>query len=542
MFSLYTWRRVYTFFQRNPLAVGLLVFIFAFSLATWIQFNNAFPDPDSFYHARMATLIRDEGLPKSFPWLPYTSLATTYIDQHYLYHVFLIPFVSVVDPLAGIKVATVLLTAVMATAFYGLLRTWRVRGAMLVTLLLLCVNPFMFRMSLAKTPNLAVAMLLVGLWLLFSFRNRWLFFFAWFYVWVYGGFSLLLVAAACFALAGEVHAWFRRRHERTWPVSRWIAELREAPAPRLGRYLHGFAAVILGVAAGLVVNPQFPTNVRFYEAQLVKIGIINYQNTIGVGGEWYPYKAAELLPGTVFASILVLLGLAALIGAAKRQSVRSWTLGLLTVFLLAFTLKSRRYVEYYVPIAMAFGAFALSDAWSSRALRDLTKEFRDLWRSRPWVKVVSMLVVLYLAVGIVGVAIRDLRGVQRDIAGGLPAHSLEGAATWIRQHAQPGEVVLHSDWDEFPLLFYYNPDQRYIAGLDATFFYDQDPDRYWKWVKLTSGQTKASEVYTQLRVDFDASYVLLTKDHVSMDAMLAGTPGLRLRYEDTQAKVYSFAD
>jgi hypothetical protein len=491
----------------------------------------------------MATLIRDYGPINAFPWLPYTSLAHTYIDQHFLYHVFLIPFVSLVNPLAGIKVATVLLTAVMATSFYALLRVWRVRGALIATLLLLCINPFMFRMSLAKTPNLAVALLLIGLWLLFSFRTRWLFLFAWFYVWVYGGFSMLLVAAGCFAFAGELHSWIRRRQGGQHSVSRWIAELRhETLVPRFGHYLKGPLAVVLGIAGGLILSPQFPTNVRFYEAQLVKIGIINYQHTIGVGGEWYPYAIGELLPGTVFASIFILLGLVSLIMAARRQSARSWALFVLTAILLALTLKSRRYVEYYVPIAMAFGAFAISDALTARTMRGLILEFRELFRSRPWVRVVSVLVVLYLTVGVVGVAVRDLRGVHRDMTGGLPATSLQGAATWIKTHAQPGAVILHSDWDEFPALFYYDPTHRYIAGLDATFFYDQDPDRYWKWVKLTSGQTKASEVYSSLRIDFDASFVVLTKDHTAMDAMLAKTSGVRLDYEDSEAKVYKLID
>lgn len=538
MFSLQTWRRVFSFFSRTPLATALVVFVLAFILATTLQLNNSFADPDSFYHAGMAALIRDHVDVRQFTWLPYTSLADTFVDQHFLYHVFLVPFVTFANPLVGIKIAAVLLVAIMASVFFAVLRVFRVRGAFVFTLLLLAVNPFMFRMNLAKTPSLAVAMLFIGLWLLFSFRNRWLFWFAWFYVWVYGGFSILAVAAGCFALAGEVGLWFRRRRVRSGPGP-WLNTLTgRSQLPKAGYYARGLVAVILGIVAGLVLNPSFPTNVRFYEDQLVKIGIINYQHTIGVGGEWYPYAIGDLLPGTVFVSIAVLLGLLAVAFEFRRQTVRSWALLLMTAFLMFMTLKSRRYVEYYVPVAMAFSAFAITDALTGRTARELAHDVQRMLRRSIWAKLAGGALILYLGVGAVGVAIRDLRGVQRDLANGLPANSLAAASDWLKIHAPNDAIIAHSDWDEFPILFYHDPTHRYIAGLDATFFYERNPDLYWKWVRLTTGQAAADTVYPILHDDLKAKYVILTKDHTAMDALLARTANLRPVYDDAEAKIY----
>src|SRR3989337_4312435 len=55
--------------------------------------------------------------------------------------------------------------------------------------------------------------------------------------------------------------------------------------------------VFLGLLAGLIINPYFPDNIAFTWQQAVKIGLINYQNIIGVGGEWYPYKIFDLIGG-----------------------------------------------------------------------------------------------------------------------------------------------------------------------------------------------------------------------------------------------------
>jgi hypothetical protein len=87
----------------------LLIFLTSFIVFAYLQYSEAFADPDSFYHAKMALLARDQGVIKDFPWLQYTVLVNNYTDQHFLYHVILIPFVTFFDPLVGIKLATVFL-------------------------------------------------------------------------------------------------------------------------------------------------------------------------------------------------------------------------------------------------------------------------------------------------------------------------------------------------------------------------------------------------------------------------------------------------
>ena len=532
-------------FERHKPAGYLVIFGIAFAVSFYIQFHGSFADPDSFYHARMAVLTREQGLVQNFPWLPYTVLADSYIDQHYLYHALLVPFVSIVNPLAGIKVATIVFDALLITVFYGLLRSFRVRGAWLYPLILLLTNPFMFRMGLAKTSALAVTLALVGLWLIFNYRIKTLFVFAWLYVWFYGGFSLLGV----FAVASSVIGWLKDRWDERrshWGLLNWIGSswerLQRLRNQNASRHLAVVAAVVFGLLFGLVLNPTFPKNIEFYEYQLVKIGIINQQDSIGVGGEWYPYKITDLIPSTSLTSIVILLGLVAFALEFKRQSKRSWTLLALMLFFFAFTLKSRRYIEYYVPFALLFGAFAISDAWLGQTWANLKRDIGSVLKRGLLTKALFGLLIVYLVVAAAGVGLRDLTGVRRDLASGQSYQALAASSGWLKTNAVPNSIILHSDWDEFPLLFYHDTTHRYIAGLDATFLYDKDPDRYWAWVKITTGQADPATIHQTVRQTLAASYVILTKDHTAMDGLLKNTSGFRLVYEDSEAKIYRVAD
>ena len=85
----------------------LAIFSISFVVLLVLQAAPVFADPDSFYHAKMALLIRDQGVIHTFPWLDLTVLGQHYTDQHFLYHVLLIPFVTWFPPLVGLKLATV---------------------------------------------------------------------------------------------------------------------------------------------------------------------------------------------------------------------------------------------------------------------------------------------------------------------------------------------------------------------------------------------------------------------------------------------------
>ena len=151
----------------------VVVFLAIASLLIVIEARPAFPDPDSFYHARMAVMIRDVGFIRTFPWLSETVLAKSYVDHHMLYHILLIPFVTVFDPMVGMKVAAALFGVIAFYALYRLLKAMKAPCPEWLTLVAALSSSFLYRMSLPRAPSLSIALLIAAVWALIAKKPRW---------------------------------------------------------------------------------------------------------------------------------------------------------------------------------------------------------------------------------------------------------------------------------------------------------------------------------------------------------------------------------
>lgn len=518
----------------------VIVFVASFSVLLVLQSAPVFADPDSFYHVKMAELIRDEGVVRSFPWLQLTTLGEHYTDQHFLYHILLIPFVTIFPPLIGMKVATVMFGSALFVVMYWFLRSFGVRWAIAWPLILLFIRPFTFRISLAKAPSTSLILLVIGLAWVFRYQLRRLFWLGFIYVWYYGGFALLGVVAALYAGTSTLVNRLRGH----MPTHRFLQNLRSLVRPRGGRQkTHSLnwlllASVTAGLAAGLIFNPYFPQNIWFYEQQLIHIGIINLRDVIGVGAEWYPYQIGELVANAAFASLLLLLALVGIAFRARAQSKQSWTLLVLTIFFFLLTLKSRRYVEYYVPVAVIFSAFSISDALKGNTAHWLWIELKSLVLGQRWAKYAAAAVGLYVVLAVGYVAGRDFAAEKNDLQSGYRLTELQAASTWLASHTPAGSRVVHSDWDEFPILFYHNAHNTYIAGLDPTFLYQANQDVYWTWVNITLGKYDG-DIYQAVTKKLGSQYVFLTNDHTGMERLIRADDRFKQVYRDAEATIFA---
>lgn len=516
------------------------IFSISFAVFLVLQAGPTFADPDSFYHAKMALLIRDAGGPVTdFPWLQLTVLGQDYTDQHFLYHLALIPFVTLFPPLIGLKLATVFFGAALITAAYWLMRQFNVRWAFLFALLLLTIRPFTFRISLAKAPSTSLIILIVGLAWIFHYRFRQLFFLAFAYVWYYGGFPLLGVAAVIYAAISTTVNRFSD-HLRGHHLVRKVMSLvhwrfHRQPIRRPNRDI--VLVTLAGLTVGVVINPYFPSNITFYFHQLINIGIINFQKVIGVGSEWYPYAFGDLAANGAVASLLVLLSFLGLLWRPQAQSKQTWTLFLLTAFFFILTLKSRRYVEYYIPLAVLFSAFSLHDTLKGGFGRSAWQEFKRLLFGTSWSRWVGAAIAAYLLFGFGFVIGRDFHNEQRELRGGFALDKWQRASFWLLLNTPSGSRVVHSDWDEFPVLFYHNSHNTYIAGLDPTFLYKANPETYWTWVNITIGKFQG-DLYQAVTGRLGSRYVFIADGHQVMDNLFRHHPDFRLVHQDDEAKIY----
>ncbi len=501
----------------------LVIFIITFVFFTWLQAPASFPDPDSFYHAKMSLLIPSEGVRTTFPWLSATILKDSFIDQHFLYHVFLMPFTHLMSPIQGVKLATVFLGSGLLMLFYWLLRSQKIKFAFGFTLALLATMPFVFRINLVKAPVVSIILLLVGLYLLFKHHYKLLFLLSFVFVWAYGGFILIVIFSGLYAFVSVVYDWLRAKKINAFFMI--ITHNREV---RL------FIVSALGVLAGLVINPYFPHNINFYWHQLVQIGIINYRSVIPVGNEWYSYSFFDLTANTALVTIMVLASVLASIIKFRAPSKKTITLLLIYILFFAFTIKSRRYVEYYVPFGILFSAFALGQYFYHLDWHKLWSRGVDMYLRH---RIVGTILIVYFLTTIPTVIIKDIHSTHHDFTSGISISRFSGASEWLSANSQHGDIVFHSSWDEFPILFFHNSKDYYIAGLDPTFTYKYSQTLYRQMVDITVGN-QTTDLHKMIGQDFHAKYVLVEGNHFKMDSNIRNSTGFTEVYKDADATIY----
>lgn len=483
---------------------------------------QTFIDPDAYYHMTITQIMLDQRtIVTDFQWLQFTTLTEAFVDHHLLYHLLLLPFVAAFGQTVGLKIATALLGGAVMTVFYLLLKNRGVSFASVWCVLLLCFYDFSFRMSLGKANSLSLIFLLVGFVLLCTKQYRAIALVSFFYVWAYGGFAQLLIMSLLYALL-ELVSDVRKNG---WPSLQKMWNLSRLPRN-----------TTLGMIAGLIIHPSFPQNISFLWEQFFHIGVINYQDSIGVGGEWYPYGVSELFFLSLPLTAIALLAIA--LTFIYRKSWRSETLlaGAMAIFFLGLSLKSRRYIEYAIPWTVLWTALTAHHAGSTEQLRTwMLKRFR---RGGVLTRSVLGTCAIVAMSGVFILGLSSLSSLERQYTRGIPFSRMSGVGTWLEHNAPRNALIFHDDWDVFPLLFHHAPSMRYIVGLDPTFMYRFDPDMYRTWVAVTQG-AQTADLHATIKEDFGASYVVIDHDHIEMRRSIVAAQGFALVYEDGDGAIYA---
>lgn len=503
-----------------------LVVAASLALFSYLQPLGTLADPDAFYHARLTVLMRDTGLVRAFPWTQSSLYKTIFIDHHFGYHLLLIPWVSIGSPLQGLQFATIVFATFTIAVLAWLMRRWRVPLWGLGVLLLLTAGPFIFRLSLGKAPAIGVGVAIVGYYLIMERKLGWLFWWAWGFTWLYSAWPLLPVMAVLFVLVSALRYW-REGWGRVW------GELWQGPNVKL------IGAVAAGCVAGLVINPYFPTNL-LYLKQLFTMALVAYNKFIGVGGEWYPYNVFDLLRELSYPLLIWALATIAGVFWFKKQTDVSRTTWLMALIFLVYTLRARRQVEYLTPFLVLSAGLIVRDcglSWANLRWRALWERF-STWRP-PWLNLRSVQIALvgyFLLVVPWGLA-RGVGMAHYYLRQGFKADSLAPASQWLAAHSAPGTIIFQTDWGSFPLLFYHNTRDYYLTGLDQTFMYVYDQDRFWQWVNLTTGERL--DAYHVVHDTFGASYVLVERRVPAILRALHQDQRFRQVYSDQETLIYS---
>jgi len=524
----------------NQFLLYLGIFFVALFVYLWIQSSPSFLDPDSFYHLKMAELISQRGPILNFPWQQFTVLKDYYVDQHFLYHVIAIPFIKILGDLAGFKFFTVLLATLFILLTYAFFKSEKVKLAEIFALVLLFAPAFMFRISLGKATAFSLILLFSGIYLIFKRRYRLLFLVAFLYVWSYGGFPLLLIAALLYLLSEAIYQTFLNKTFepklagtiKTSRIKKYIFTFLKNLLQRINFKI--ILVVLGGLIAGFVFNFYFPKNLSFYWQQLVQIGIINYHGIVNVGGEWYPYKIPNLMTDCGVAMILGILSLILFFIFIKKQKTPSIFFGLATLLFFGLTLKSQRYVEYFIPFLVYFIAFNSQVIFDSISVKNFWLELKK--DSPRFCIIITIIVICLLAIFPVIMG-RDAYVTRQSFKGGISFYRFKGICQYLKTNAPAKAIIMHTDWDNFPELFYYDDQNYYIVGLDPTFMYNYDANKYKLFADITMAK-KSDQLYQAIKENFQAQYFVVNSDRLQLAKNLQKDGNFIKVYEDNDGSVY----
>src|SRR5829696_5949026 len=422
-------------------------------------------DYDAYYHFRWSRMLwdgmRTGHFPPSFDALPLTTLnPKDYVDHHFLFHVLQIPFTLFSDFQTGAKIGTWLFACLAVFSCYWLLVRNRVSYPLVWLVAIIGSSaPFLYRMNMGKAMSVSIVLLVIGIHLCFERKYRWLLPLAFVFALAYDMFLLLVALAGIWTF---VLLWSERRTE-------W----------------RPLAFVLAGSLLGFVINPYFPHNFRLlYEHLVIKVTPSDFTTT--VGSEWYPYSTWEFLGNCGVALAAMLVGYVSFKDASSEGRQRAFLLMLLATLLMLANMRWRRFAEYFPPFAVLFAAFA-ADPLIRRAREFYTSrepaaegpetagETRAhdparVENARAWEMILVSTAFVLLAAPMVWYA----KVTAQDIAGMAGPDLYKGGMEWLSKNAEPGELIVNTDWDDFPKLFFYNPRLAWVSGLDPTYLLDKD--------------------------------------------------------------------
>jgi hypothetical protein len=516
-------------FLAGAVATGII-----FYLLQWSTTAICCGDFDGYYHVQWSrelwASMKSKAFPPAFPWLPLTTLnPKDYVDHHLLFHIFQIPFVAFSDPRLGAKIASAVFGSLAVLSCYWLLLRHRVRYALVwLVALLACSAPFLFRMNMAKAPPLAIVYLIAAIHLFFQrkyLRNYWpLLPLALIFTWTYDLFVLLVMAAVF------------------WVVTIAITELRFEWRP--------LVFVLVGCAAGMVLNPYFPHNLQlFVEHMKIKLTMSDFDTK--VGSEWYPYDSWEFLGNSAVACIAMLVGYISFEPSERKRAHYPIFFLLFSTALMIMTARWKRIAEYWPPFAVLFAAFSLQPwlqglkPYPRRLPPDVLEElqpffdreekeqraFHDLLRNIAVATVTLVLgVFLYF----------NLTATEKEIAQSESHDYYQAGTQWLRNNVPPGQIIFNTDWDDFPRLFYYAPSHHYVSGLDPNYLYDKDPDLSRLYDRITLGQEE--DPGPLIRDRFGARYVFSDNQHHDFFEHAQSSGWFDIVYEDKDCTIMYIRD
>ena len=459
----------------------------ALSLTAFLHLSvDKFPDPDVFYHFRHAQIYASPSsggiFRTAFPWLYYSVIREVSSDLWYGFHLLLIPFTWISNPILGMQRAGIFITLLSLILFFTACMRLKIRAPLFWPFFLLFSSAFLlhrFGMLRPQVLSLGLAALLFAM---LATENVWgVFFVALSSVFLHLNLSFMpLIILAIFAPI----KFFEER------ILIWKETLALAAGVILGWLLRPNP---FGAAKILYVQ-LFQWTLKKISGSLLDLGAELLPLTIKSTSNYLPFILL------LFITLLYVLWRYAkktlTISARDRTNLMSAAaLSIFLFFLSVFF--ARRAFDF----CSAFGVILMGLVFSHY--------FFANWSIRIALICTVLVLVPY------SLKLRN-EALYAGFAGWDP-YRFESAAKWIAANSKPGEIVFNARWEYFPELFFWNSKNVYCSGMDPVFLYAYDPVLYSEAYDLVADQTGLEDLktppYKVLKEDLKVRYVVLAKPY-----------------------------
>ncbi|MGH7887383.1 MAG: hypothetical protein ACREPG_05935, partial [Candidatus Binatia bacterium] len=429
------------------------------------------------------------------------------------FHVLLIPFVWLEDPLLGMRLAGVVVTAACLLSVYLVCLRLEIKAAPLWPFVLLFSSAFLLhRLTMLRPHVLSLGLSVLILVLLAIGNLRGVFLAAFALAWLHLSlFFVPLIVLGVFATTKLV-----TEKSFAWRES---------------------AALAGGLAAGWLLRPNPLGAAKIVYVQVFQWTLEKLAGApLEVGSELRPLALAIhsnylAFIGLLSCALLFLLWKLCVSRTplpAQQQTVLSAAAVLSLGFLLLALLFARRAFDF----SSTFGTIVIALVFS----RFLS--------GRKWLRV--GLLGLFAVLALYGTSLRN-----RILAIGWQTDRMAGAAQWLEANSRPGDIVFNARWEYFSELFFWNSKNRYVGGMDPIFQYAFDPELYRAGLSVGTArssllcatgncpETIGADGYQVVKEKFKARYVFLLKQaDANLYFQLLNDKRFELKKQDEGAAVF----
>jgi hypothetical protein len=493
--------------EPNPWHLRFVFVCVALVVAAFLHFSaETFPDPDVFYHFRHAAIYGSPGeiFRTSFPWVRYSVINEFSSDLWYGFHLLLIPFTLVRDPILGMQLAGIFITFVFLLSAYAACACLKIKPALFWPFFLLFSSAFLLhRLAMLRPLVLSLSLSM----LLFAFL------------------AIENLPAVFFAALGSTFI-----HLNFFFVSFVLLAVFTIVKFLKSRLIPWREALVLigGVLAGWLLRPNPLGAVKILYVQLFQLTVEKIGGSpLDLAAEMSPLALKTTSNYLLFVVLLFLCFVYSLSRYFKKQpalSSRDTTnlmaaAALSTIFFLLAIFFARRAFDFCSVFGVIFVGLVFSH-W-----------LYETW----WARLVLIIAFIFLVP--YGLNLR-----RQVLSDGWDSIRFKDAAEWIADNSSPGDIVFNARWEYFPELFFWNTKNVYVSGTDPIFQFVYDPKLYKKGYDLVMDNNPsgiAIDPYRVLKEDFKARYVVLAKPFDdSLRFRLDRDAGFVLKQENDRSAVF----